>query len=500
MVKYMAKVTPESSPIKPAEVTPEYQCAGTPACRMTCMALGRAGLPRDVAPNLGTPGECEVPSLLEATSDGFHIDSLDGKLPDRLATKLAEYLQAYAEGAGERERIGEAKGLYQAVHDARDTLYKQVLAASADGGLAPEEMAYYQDQVMAAQTALETAAQSIDHMVLFRGRAAYDHECMETTGIIFTDSMVKVVEQMIGNVSMGKPALLTGDKGIAKTAAVKYISRLITPDKTPIIISGHGDMMAHELMGKQGQNKETGQIEHQDGRIIQAAREGRPVLVDEANVADQSVMMRLQDLMLLKPGDTFDLQENGREQVIIQPGFVIFMTVNEGDRYLGRRQLDTAFRDRMDVINFGYPDPSKKPLDDHMPETMRLAFAATVDAEGSLSDQIDITDLMYLARLSHVSQQLYAQPATNVNLGDKNIAVKNQGVVAGLLDDEPIMSDCITPRTMMDIIMRATRGNLPGVTLSALTEKVLCALDTSGGSTNRKIATQLVAKGKKAGQ
>lgn len=495
-----SKVTSEVLPTTPVDTRGGYECAGTSLCGRLCKGLGRAGLSTNMAPNMGVSGECEVPSLLKRTPNGMHVDGLDGELPDKLATRLADYLSEYAEKAGERERIGEVKQLYQAVHDARDTLYRQVLSASRDGGLAPEEMAYYQDQVAMAQKALETGAKSIDIMAVFMGRAAYDHECMEKTGIILTDSMVQAVEKMIGNVSMGKPALLTGDKGIAKTSAVKYISRLIAPDKEPIIISGHGDMMAHELMGKQGQNKETGQIEHQDGRIIQAAREGRPVLVDEVNVADQSVMMRLQDVLLLKPGDSFDLQENGQEQVVIQPGFAIFMTANEGDRYLGRRELDTAFRDRMDIITFGYPDPSKKPLNDDMSETLRLAFAAAVDSDGRLSDHVEIVDLMYLARLSHVSQQLYAQPATNVNLEGKNIAGMNQGAVTGLLDAEPVMSDCITPRTMIDVITRAARGNLPGVTLPAMTEKALRALDANGGSANRKIVTRLVAKHKKEGK
>ncbi len=456
-----------------------------------------------MAPNMGVSGECEVPSLLKRTPNGMHVDGLDGELPDKLATRLADYLSEYAEKAGERERIGKVKQLYQAIHDARDTLYQQVLLASRDDGLAPEEMVYYQEQVAAAQKALETATRSNndrDKFVTLLGRAAYDHECMEKTGIILTDSMVQVIEKMIGNVSTSNPALLTGPKGVSKTSAVKCVSRLIAPDKEPIIISGHGDMMAHELMGKQGQNKETGLVEHQDGRIVQAAREGRPVLIDEVNLAEQSVMMRLQDVLLLEPGDSFDLQENGQEQVVIQPGFAIFMTANEGDRYLGRRELDTAFRDRMDIITFGYPDPSKKPLNDDMSETLRLAFAAAVDNDGRLSDHVDIADLMYLARLSHVSQQLYAQPATNVNLEGKNIAGMNQGAVTGLLDAEPVMSDCITPRTMIDVITRAARGNLPGVTLPAMTEKALRALDANGGSANRKIVTRLVAKHKKEGK
>ena len=53
---------------------------------------------------------------------------------------------------------------------------------------------------------------------------------------------------------------------------------------------------------------------------------------------------------------------------------------------------------------------------------------------------------------------------------------------------------------MIDVITRAARGNLPGVTLPAMTEKALRALDANGGSANRKIVTRLVAKHKKEGK
>ena len=111
-------------------------------------------------------------------------------------------------------------------------------------------------------------------------------------------------------------------------------------------------------------------------------------------------------MLLLKPGDKLST-ENG--DIEIQPGFMVCMTANEGDRYQNRVDLDAAFKDRFDVISFMYPDQSKRPHTDNMPETIRLAFAAAVDNKGTLSANVDIEDLMDLARMAHVSQQLYTQ-------------------------------------------------------------------------------------------
>ena len=470
----------------------ELTCAGNTLCSQRCRALGRAGLPPDLALNLGKAGECEVPSLLTKTETGVRIDGLDGELADAIATGLAEYLTQHADQAGERQNIAEVKALYQSVHAARDTLYAQVLLAAKDGGMSPEELAYYQDAVANAQKQLERESKDKSTNELFLGRAAYDRECLETTGVIFTDSMVEAIEKMVVNTSLGKPTLLSGDKGIAKTQAVKYISQLIAPDKATLMVSGHGDIMSHELVGKYTQDPETGKIVFQPGPVTKGAHDGRPVLLHEVNIGDQSVVMRMQDMLLLEPGKVFALQENGLEDILIQSGFVVFMTANEGERYMGREQLDTAFRDRTDKISFTYPDASKKPLSDTMPETLRLAFAAAVDTNGRLSDRIDIADLTYLARLAHVSQQLYTQPSRNVNLEGKK--VPDGGTVTRMLDDEPILSDCITPRKMIDVILRAQR-NLPGVELLKLIREKLGELDITGNH-NKNTVTQLVAKPK----
>ena len=472
----------------------ELACAGTPLCAQRCLALGRAGLSGETAPSLGEAGECEVPSLLTRAETGWQIDGLDGELPDKIATGLAEYLAQHAESRGERQRIAEVKALYQNIHTARDTLYTQVLLASRGGGMTSEELEHFEGAVKKAEAQLEQASKGRDINELLLGRAAYDHQCLEETGIIFTDSMVQAIEKMVANTSQGKPTLLSGDKGIAKTKAVKYISQLIAPDKAPLVVTAHADLMSHELIGKYIQDPATGEFVFSYGPVVRGARDGRPVLVDEVNVGEQGVMMRLQDLLLLEIGKPFTLQENGEESITPKPGFVVFMTANEGGRYQGRQGFDTAFRDRLDVVKFDYPDASRKPLSDMMPETLRLAFASAVDTDGRLSDQIDIADLNYLARLAHVSQQLYSQPSNNVNLEGRSAT--NSGTLTGMLDDESILSNCITPRKMIDAIMRAQK-NLPGATLPRLIAELLGGLDTSG-SGNKDILTTLVTRPRSA--
>ena len=198
-------------------------------------------------------------------------------------------------------------------------------------------------------------------------------------------------------------------------------------------------------------------------------------------------------MLLLKPGDKLST-ENG--DIEIQPGFMVCMTANEGDRYQNRVDLDAAFKDRLDVISFMYPDQSKRPHTDNMPETIRLAFAAAVDNKGTLSANVDIEDLMDLARMAHVSQQLYTQRAQNVRTIISGINLPNNNTVSSMLDDRPVMTNCISPRDMISAILLAARGNLINVTIKTELEALLRKLDKDGDDYNRRILTAL--HGKKA--
>lgn len=477
------------------EVSPGYKCPATPICARKCRALGHLGL--DV-PNLGEPGECKAPQYLTLDENGkSRFDGLDGELAGRLAQGLADYLEEYhVENKAERLAFAEIKSGFMGVQSARDELYKNALLAIKDGGLAPEEIEFYQEQIKQAENELSKITERHSTEEVLLGRAAFDKQCLENRGIIFTDSMLANTERLINNVVEGRPTMLQGDKGIAKTQVVKYLSRLVAPDKEPLITSVDGDTMAHAFTGRYTQDKETGRVVFEDSKLITAAREGRPLLIDEVNFGDTSVMATLHDILLKKPGDVI-ITETG-EEVEIQPGFIICMTANEGDRYQNRVDLDSAFKDRLDVIHFDYPDKSTKPHTDNMPETLRLAFAAAVDTDGELSKFVEVDDLTKLARLAHVSQQLYTQPAQNVRGVMSGVNVPNQNALTGLIDERPVMSGCISPRDMISTVSRVASGRLINVTLPGEIEMLLGKLDKDGERYNRKVLTALYDR--KAGE
>ena len=245
------------------EVSRKFECPATPICARKCRALGRLGLE---VPSLGEPGECEAPQYLTLDENGkSRFDGLDGELADKLAQGLSDYLQEYhVENKAERLAFAEIKSGFMGVQSARDELYKNALLAIKDGGLAPEEIEFYQEQVKHTEGELAKITEQYSAEETLLGRAAFDKQCLENRGIIFTDSMLANTERLINNVVEGRPTMLQGDKGIAKTQVVKYLSRLVAPDKEPLITSVDGDTMAHAFTGRYTQDKETGRVVFED--------------------------------------------------------------------------------------------------------------------------------------------------------------------------------------------------------------------------------------------
>eukprot|EP01054_Gregarina_sp_Poly1_P000367 Gregarina_sp_Poly_1__366@NODE_108_length_14049_cov_12_387284_g95_i0_p1_GENE_NODE_108_length_14049_cov_12_387284_g95_i0NODE_108_length_14049_cov_12_387284_g95_i0_p1_ORF_typecomplete_len4659_score761_60AAA_5/PF07728_14/4_2e10AAA_5/PF07728_14/5_5e13AAA_5/PF07728_14/2_5e35AAA_5/PF07728_14/2_3e09AAA_5/PF07728_14/7_1e22AAA_5/PF07728_14/6_4e32AAA_5/PF07728_14/2_3e14AAA_3/PF07726_11/0_0058AAA_3/PF07726_11/16AAA_3/PF07726_11/5_7e16AAA_3/PF07726_11/0_01AAA_3/PF07726_11/0_0047AAA_3/PF07726_11/4_9e13Dynein_ len=88
-------------------------------------------------------------------------------------------------------------------------------------------------------------------------------------------------------------------------------------------------------------------FEWQDGPLLRAMKEGRPLLVDEINLADDAIVERLNSV--LESGRSFTVPElaGKNEEGVIRasPGFRFFATMNPGGDY-GKRELSKALRNR----------------------------------------------------------------------------------------------------------------------------------------------------------
>lgn len=461
-----------------------FECTNSGACRQYCEALQAQGVEIVM-----TPDGCNAPDLFEIGEDGVTFNPTgeieNPSLVNTLGGALCDVLVRQQHAGPEHEEASKLTTLYEAQFQAKKDLWEAMLQATRAGRqFTDAEREYYETAIGYVDDSLADVAEGTSEEAILRAQAAFDRHTLDTYGLVFDDQITEVVDRLVGNLMDGKPSLSVGDKGIAKTQVARFVARLWDgEEREPVIISGHGDQMADEFMGKVVQDKESKTFQFKEGKLIEAMREGRPVIIDEVNISEQAIVMRLQDILLRRPGDKIVLQENGGEEIEIQPGFVVFATANEASaRYQHRTRLDPAFRDRFNVIQVSYPDEGAHPLTDIPKSLMRLALASAVDERGELSPHVPADELETLVRLSHATQHLYSVPSRNVAIDAMRPKQSTSEFLSG---DEPLMTDCITPRALAETIARCRTGNKPGMDLASETNRLIVSLDQAGSSVNR---------------
>ena len=452
----------------------ERICTSTADCRQYCLALDNTG-------GFAFAGEsevaCEWPQKLAEIEAQDLASKPNGALLSMLGAKLGEVLDAHAEQEEDPTmvKIEEGFGLLQGVFNKQLDAWKYSAKAVAEGRIPTDiEVRYHAGELKKAQLTAGEKSAKLEPNTLTFAQAKHDHTTLEEHGLVFDEGTADTITRLVDNVTHGRPTLLVGDKGIAKTKMAEFTAGLFSGDHEVTVISGHGSMMSDELVGKVDLVPRKGTVFH-EGKVIQCMREGRPLVLDEVNLADQQIMMRLQDILLKKPGDAVILQENGNEPVVIKRGFCVIATANEASaRYNAREQLDPAFRDRFDVVQVQYPDVDVDHITQYPSVNMRLALAHTITESGKVNSHVPVNDAILLARLAHATQRLYSKPA-------KDVAGSLMGSTTDLLDaSEPLLTDCITPRKMVTIMQRVATGTLPGVTVSSETARTIEALDQYG--------------------
>lgn len=410
--------------------------------------------------------DCSWPEQLEQGYDWS--TSSNPELAQHTARRVLKVLTT---GNQIRDLLNNPGSELAAAYQANRTIFNAQLdlwrsyanAAKEDRVITDVEVSYYTEQLQQkladADAGIRQAGVSAENLT--HAQAIHDRETLEDYGLLFDEGMLQTVTQLCVNAASGRSTLLIGDKGIAKTQAAKFVSGLFAPDGKPRFISGDGSMMKDEFIGKMTLSEKNGATvtTFQHGILTQCMEQGIPLLMDEINLIDPAIAMRLQDILLRKPGDTINIQEDSGEPIIIKHGFCVLATANEASsRYQSRAALDPAFRDRFTILPIEYPDGDTTMLQtNERPASLaRLAYAFAVSRNGIASNRVMPRDALWLASVSHASEQLYSKPAKDVGTGQLG------NIVASVVDDsEPRMMDCITPRKMVDILQTIGSGLNP---------------------------------------
>lgn len=317
-------------------------------------------------------------------------------------------------------------------------------------------------------------------------------------GILLTEQMQDTIDYVLPSLAAGRPVLLVGETGGAKTALAEFISTEYF-DKVPEIISGNTDVNSYQLMGKmrlrpadswtdEDLKEAMDQIIKEDqydhvtpevqarvrtkaiervlarsgsvsdfipGPVIRAMEEGKPLILDEVNAIQPEFIKRLNKIMQLRPGQTYIPQEDSGRSVVVKPGFCIIATANEkSKRYKGVDDLSVELLNRFgaNIVRVPYPD-GKVPDGQPPKDNLRLALAFLRDRSGVIDPDIDLAEVALFVKAAHVTQKLFT--------GSEVPSYINTTTVRDGLKDA-----VIAPRTMVDILAKVKEGHSLNDTLS----------------------------------
>ena len=150
---------------------------------------------------------------------------------------------------------------------------------------------------------------------------------------------------------LDRPILLEGSPGVGKTAIVTALAQTLGKSFTRINLSDQTDLM--DLFGADApsEDEQLGRFAWKDGPLLQAMQNGGWVLLDEMNLASQSVLEGLnacldhrKEAYIPELDKTFSCH----------PDFKLFAAQNPHDQGGGRKGLPSSFVNRFTVV---YADP-----------------------------------------------------------------------------------------------------------------------------------------------
>lgn len=387
-----------------------------------------------------------------------------------------ELMQEVSEIRAERIEVMRAASIYTtserklAVITKQETTLWQIAAASNRSLTRAEEakLERLQQHALVIKQRQEGAVTSSEIVKEIEKRRAIADMRQLERGLLMTEPMQHIIDDVLPSLVAGKPVLFVGETGGAKTALAEYISRSYFK-KEPEIISGYGDVNSYQVMGKMQLSEQNGASisEFVPGPMVKAMEEGRPLILDEINAMPAEFLKRLNKIMQLKPGDTFVVQEDSGRQVTLQPGFCIIATANEkSKRYKGVEDLSVEFQNRFgaNVIRVRYPDydvPDDQPPKDNL----RLALALLRNRNGEIDksllkgihgtteDTIEKTALYRFVQAARITQKVFSTVADS--------SMTKWGVDADAIRDRKpgLEESVIAPRTMVDILTKVKNSH-----------------------------------------
>ncbi|GMH42204.1 hypothetical protein BSKO_10123 [Bryopsis sp. KO-2023] len=177
------------------------------------------------------------------------------------------------------------------------------------------------------------------------------HERLKCTA---TSTFMMNIARIFAAISAGSAPLLEGPPGIGKTAVVGQVASLLGAECVRINLSKDTSVqhLLGSIMPRFSKNRRV--FEWHDGKLVEALKSRKWVLLDEINLAPPEVLEVLIPLLERRSGH---FHVPGTDQVIPLDGLYIFATMNPASLGGGRSRLSRSFLSLFMVVHLeGHSD------------------------------------------------------------------------------------------------------------------------------------------------
>ncbi len=148
------------------------------------------------------------------------------------------------------------------------------------------------------------------------------------------------------------------------------------------------------------------------------------------NAVPHHVLIALNDILMRQPGNLVQVPLPGAPAITVQPGYCFIGTGNykpeDGERYVGRQQMDAAFLSRFAVISYDYLPMSEQGGSQDAPENNELfhmAVARLIDQDLQLyAPEGSLEKLKGICRVARIFQNI---------VSDRTVANEFYAIVKG---------------------------------------------------------------------
>lgn len=286
-------------------------------------------------------------------------------------------------------------------------------------------------------------------------------------GLLLTAPMRTVIAKAVPPLAQGRPVLLVGETGGAKTALAQELALRISETEAELV-SFHGEINTYQLIGRDRIESDGG-MSFRQGPVLRAIATGAPLILDEVNAAPAEFLKRLNVIMQLRPGDSFLVQEDSDSRVTVCDGFCIIATANEKSaRYKGVDVLSAELKNRFgtNVYRIGYPD-SDVVVGELPRDGLALAEAALADELGVFAVTLPEGQMTALVKAAHATQKLFTG-----DYGDERVddLVRSYIPIDRLVDGArtPALDDSVLSPRMVVTMLEQVREGMGRVKLTEL--------------------------------